>query len=264
MDEEEEILAEEPAGRRVANQLMFSQSIAFGMAVIERYGWLLLIGAVIIYCLWKKWVTPQLQAMQTMKQTAEMKKFDERVGAVHADRVQAARERAQQKYAADLQRRQEREEEKRRDTLAEREHQLQALQRGGSVKTEQKPSTSGHQSPITRLETDDADAFVRNAINTKPVVIFSKSTCPYCRKAKQALSVYRLSSSVYEIVELDEMRVSSNWIDMVQSTLAALTGSRTVPRVFIGGKCIGGGDDTANLHRSGQLEAMLREAGAMQ
>ena len=42
-----------------------------------------------------------------------------------------------------------------------------------------------------------------------------------------------------------------------------LTGGRSVPRVFIGGKCIGGGDETEGAHRSGKLQGMLESAGAL-
>ena len=42
-----------------------------------------------------------------------------------------------------------------------------------------------------------------------------------------------------------------------------LTGGRTVPRVFINGQCIGGGNETSSAHKSGQLEKKLREAGAI-
>ena len=36
-----------------------------------------------------------------------------------------------------------------------------------------------------------------------------------------------------------------------------------VPRVFIDGKFVGGGDDVKQLQASGKLKPMLREAGAL-
>jgi len=42
-----------------------------------------------------------------------------------------------------------------------------------------------------------------------------------------------------------------------------LTGQSSVPRVFIGGKCIGGGDDVMALHQSKQLETMLKNVAAL-
>ncbi len=36
-----------------------------------------------------------------------------------------------------------------------------------------------------------------------------------------------------------------------------------VPRVFIGGKFVGGGDETRTLDRQGKLRPMLEEVGAI-
>jgi glutaredoxin 3 len=49
----------------------------------------------------------------------------------------------------------------------------------------------------------------------------------------------------------------------VQEYLQEITGGRSVPRVFVGGKFIGGGDDTARLKRSGELQVILQQAGAL-
>jgi len=79
---------------------------------------------------------------------------------------------------------------------------------------------------------------------------------PYCAKAKRILSRY---SSSYKIYELDQMSDG----DAYQDALSKLTGARSVPRVFIGGKCIGGGDDTERLDQSGELKSLLQKAGAL-
>ncbi len=49
----------------------------------------------------------------------------------------------------------------------------------------------------------------------------------------------------------------------IQDHLNSLTGSRTVPRVFIAKKCIGGGSETKALKDQGKLVPMLRTAGAL-
>ena len=36
--------------------------------------------------------------------------------------------------------------------------------------------------------------------------------------------------------------------------MKALTGARSVPRVFIDGKCIGGGDETMAAHRNNIIQ----------
>ena len=42
-----------------------------------------------------------------------------------------------------------------------------------------------------------------------------------------------------------------------------LTGGRSVPRVFIGGNFVGGGDETEAAHSDGKLQALLETAGAL-
>ncbi|ODM98193.1 Myosin heavy chain 95F [Orchesella cincta] len=46
--------------------------------------------------------------------------------------------------------------------------------------------------------------------------------------------------------------------NLVQDILLEMTGARTVPRVFINGKCIGGGSDTVALFKSGELQTMAQ------
>lgn len=47
--------------------------------------------------------------------------------------------------------------------------------------------------------------------------------------------------------------------DAIQDVLLEITGGRSVPRVFIKGKFIGGGDDTAELARNGGLAKLLAD-----
>ena len=51
--------------------------------------------------------------------------------------------------------------------------------------------------------------------------------------------------------------------DAIQDYLLSITGARSVPRVFIGGKCIGGGTETKTLKDQGKLLPMLKDAGAL-
>ena len=49
----------------------------------------------------------------------------------------------------------------------------------------------------------------------------------------------------------------------MQAALAELTGRRTVPNVFVGGKPIGGGSETQALDQEGKLKPMLGAAGCI-
>ncbi|KAA0152606.1 hypothetical protein FNF29_03833 [Cafeteria roenbergensis] len=102
-------------------------------------------------------------------------------------------------------------------------------------------------------------AFVEKEIADNKVVVFSKVYCPFCVKAKRVLDAFKSSGLDYKVIELDQRRDGSQ----IQSALAAVTGQRTVPNVFVNGKSIGGGDETAYLHSSGKLRELLVECGAI-
>ncbi|CAF0981880.1 unnamed protein product [Rotaria sordida] len=93
---------------------------------------------------------------------------------------------------------------------------------------------------------------IQKLIHDYPLVIFSKSNCPYCHKAKKFLSKYTLDNKYY-VLELNQL---SN-TDEYQTELQKLTNDRTVPRIFIDGKCIGDEEDLENLEKTGDLKKQL-------
>jgi glutaredoxin 3 len=101
-----------------------------------------------------------------------------------------------------------------------------------------------------------AEKIVWNAIHHNPLVVFSKSYCPYCKKAKETLSEIGAKPLVFELDLRPDGRA-------IQDYLFTLTGRGTVPNVFIKAKSIGGGDDTQAMYKSGELENALRKAGAI-
>ncbi|CAF2999011.1 unnamed protein product [Rotaria socialis] len=99
---------------------------------------------------------------------------------------------------------------------------------------------------------------IKKLIKENKVMVFSKIHCPYCVKAKKILGKYKLKD--YKVIELDKIKDDDEYMDV----LGRMTGEDTVPRVFIGGECIGGGDDTERLERKGELEKKLRKANALE
>lgn len=59
-------------------------------------------------------------------------------------------------------------------------------------------------------------------ISSKKVAVFSKTYCPYCTNAKNALQLFNLSPNVYEVVELD----TRNDGEAIQDYLKEITGGR--------------------------------------
>ncbi|XP_004299783.1 PREDICTED: glutaredoxin-C4 [Fragaria vesca subsp. vesca] len=96
----------------------------------------------------------------------------------------------------------------------------------------------------------DSVDFIKKTISSNKIAIFSKSYCPYCRRAK---AVFKELKQVPYVVELDE-RVDGRDI---QDALSEIIGRRTVPQVFVNGKYIGGSDDTVAAYESGELAKLL-------
>ena len=97
---------------------------------------------------------------------------------------------------------------------------------------------------------------IAQASASKELLCFSKSYWPYATKGKNAL----ISSGVnFTLIELDECGEGRN--GDIQSILESINGCRTVPNIISSNGFIGGGSETEELQRTGQLKGMLEEAG---
>ena len=81
-----------------------------------------------------------------------------------------------------------------------------------------------------------------------PIVVYTKSSCPYCRAAKDLL---RRKGAPFEEISVDGDRA-------VGAAMAQKAGGRTsVPQIFIGAAHVGGCDDLYELESAGRLDALL-------
>lgn len=85
-------------------------------------------------------------------------------------------------------------------------------------------------------------------------MVYSKTYCPYCSQVKSLFTKLNVPAKVVELDQLEDG-------DDVQSALQEVSGMRTVPQVFVGGKLVGGCDDTLAAYKSGSLGSMLSEVG---
>nr|ABW04624.1 glutaredoxin [Haliotis diversicolor supertexta] len=116
---------------------------------------------------------------------------------------------------------------------------------------------SGSYRTASAIKMSEVKQLVNSKIAGKKVMVFSKSSCPYCAKAKAVFKKYVgdiLSEDEYEVMEIE----TNSKCGEIQDYLGSITGGRTVPRVFINGKFLGGGDETAAADRSGQLKSFLQ------
>eukprot|EP01084_Bolivina_argentea_P188714 324780_1 len=91
---------------------------------------------------------------------------------------------------------------------------------------------------------------VNEFIKSGDIVMFSKTTCGFCMMAKSVLKNY---SDEYKVMELN--KVDSGY--GIQDYLWSLTGSGTVPQIFIHEKYVGGCSEIFKLHSEGELQKMI-------
>lgn len=107
-----------------------------------------------------------------------------------------------------------------------------------------------------------AKTLVDKAIKTHPVVVFSKSYCPYCVSTKANLQKAGKEVKGYQPAKVFELDTMGSMGQDVQEYLAEKTGQRTVPNIFIGRKHIGGNDDLSGYIARGELKQLLIGAPA--
>ncbi|XP_076801621.1 glutaredoxin-2, mitochondrial-like [Clavelina lepadiformis] len=97
---------------------------------------------------------------------------------------------------------------------------------------------------------EEAEEFVKTTVDAHSVVLFTKRFSPYCYKATSAFKSIKVQ---YEEV----MLTGRPDCQIIQDVLLSMTGARTVPRVFVHQKCIGGGNETSQLNKEGKLKALV-------
>lgn len=101
-----------------------------------------------------------------------------------------------------------------------------------------------------KAESSESRQLVESLVRDNKVVVFSATYCPYCDKAKDAIESVGEKPVVVELDERPDGRA-------IHQAVVQMTGQHTVPVVFVGGKNIGGGDDTARMAASGELRRRL-------
>lgn len=96
---------------------------------------------------------------------------------------------------------------------------------------------------------------VDSLVANDKIAIFSFTTCPFCRRAKDALEKRGLE---YQVLELDELE--GNKGNEILAVLGKRTKRTSVPSIFVRGKYIGGCNDGPGLLpllHSGEFDKLL-------
>ena len=115
---------------------------------------------------------------------------------------------------------------------------------------------------IAKVDKDKLAQEVADIVKTNKIVIYTYALSPF---SSEALSI--LDSTGYEY---KNMELGIEWFTLGgkgSQTRVALSkqvenGATSLPKIFIGGKCIGGYAELAALVESGDLDAVMKKAGA--
>jgi cysteine synthase A len=105
----------------------------------------------------------------------------------------------------------------------------------------------------------DAIDLVRQTISdpAQPVTLYALEWCEFCWSVRKMFARYEIP---YRSVDLDSVAYQEgNLGGRIRAALAEMTGARTIPQIFIGGKHVGGATDLFDAMRSGSLGQLLDE-----
>ncbi|KAJ9475979.1 Monothiol glutaredoxin-7 [Pseudozyma hubeiensis] len=88
------------------------------------------------------------------------------------------------------------------------------------------------------------------------LTVFSKSYCPFSKKAKALLNSLNATYTAYEV----DLRSDAHHL---QPLLAKLTGHRTFPTILARDRLLGGNDDLQDLHSIHALKSILESVDAL-
>ena len=122
-------------------------------------------------------------------------------------------------------------------------------------------------SPIETSVGDLAEKWIKE----NRIVIFSKTTCPYCVKVKELFHNLNLTPVIVQLDNIGRLYIRSWFLDNlndsffflldegaeIQNYLFGKTGQKTVPNVFVNGNHVGGYDDTSKSQSEGRLATLL-------
>ena len=82
------------------------------------------------------------------------------------------------------------------------------------------------------------------------IEIYSKSTCPYCHRAKDLLVKKKLEFTEYDLLDNPELRT-----EMIERS----GGLSTVPQIFINDKYLSDCDGLYALEQNGRLDSIIEK-----
>jgi monothiol glutaredoxin len=105
----------------------------------------------------------------------------------------------------------------------------------------------------------DAKAFVEKTVSDNPVVLFMKGSAqfPQCGFSGKAIQILK-SCGVTQVATVNVLEDES-----VRQAVKDHANWPTIPQLYVKGEFIGGSDIMTEMHESGELQTLLKDAGVI-
>jgi cysteine synthase A len=112
------------------------------------------------------------------------------------------------------------------------------------------------------IDIDPAAArVVAEIIEREPVVMFALEWCEFCWSVRK---LFKQMGITYRSVDVDSVKYQDDDLGgKIRGVLAAQTGAKTLPQVFVGGEHIGGAMEVFDAWRAGSLQKRLDDSGVL-
>jgi cysteine synthase A len=124
------------------------------------------------------------------------------------------------------------------------------------------PAPAASTTPVaTPAVPAEVEAFVAQVLAdpAQPLVLFALEWCEFCWSLRK---LFARCAIPYRSIDLDSTAYQAgDRGGQIRAVLAARTGSRTIPQVFVGGEYIGGCTETLEMFKDGRLQRLLAVHG---
>jgi monothiol glutaredoxin len=102
----------------------------------------------------------------------------------------------------------------------------------------------------------DAKEFIHKTVTENPVVLFMKGTAqfPQCGFSGRAIQILK-ANGVKSLVTVNVLED-----DDVRQGIKEYANWPTIPQLYVKGEFVGGSDILAEMHESGELQTLLKQA----
>jgi monothiol glutaredoxin len=102
----------------------------------------------------------------------------------------------------------------------------------------------------------DAKQFIHKTVTENPVVLFMKGTAqfPQCGFSGRAIQILK-ANKVKDLVTVNVLED-----DDVRQSIKEFANWPTIPQLYVKGEFVGGSDILAEMHQTGELQTLLKQA----